>query len=310
MSRVSLLPTPAFGTYQQKRLANLRGLGPALRLDLWLQACGVKEIGPQPSSGEWMAFHPWRPGWLSLDQAEADAVRADRVVDRFASLGWLADGSPDLRGLCIRAILDFAALQNPWELKHFLERVAVRRPHVVVEIGTSAGGLLFAVAQLADPTATLISIDLPDPNDTAELRAAIPKILASLVRPTQKLIALRESSMLHSVREDVRAFLDGRAVDLLIIDGDHSYGGVRSDFEMYAPLVGPAGLVAFHDVLVRPENSGRGLDVGILWQELVGNYKTETIVDPNGVPGIATQRHTPFAARRPAALGWGLLEPR
>ena len=140
-----------------------------------------------------------------------------------------------------------------------------------------------------------------------ETRAAMPEILASLMRPGQTLHAIRESSTWHGVREDVRRLLAGRSIDLLVIDGDHSYGGVRSDFEMYAGLVAPGGLVAFHDVMVRPENSGRGLDVGVYWQELAREHRTETIADPKGVPGVSSQRNLPFEARRPAALGWGLL---
>jgi predicted O-methyltransferase YrrM len=38
-------------------------------------------------------------------------------------------------------------------------------------------------------------------------------------------------------------------VDLIFIDGDHSYEGVKQDFEIYAPLVRSDGLIAFHDIL-------------------------------------------------------------
>ncbi len=307
MSRVLMIPTPAFTCYQEKRLTNLRALGPTLRLGAWLQSCGVNAIGPVPAAKDWMACHPWRPGWLPLTDAEADEVRAGRGGAEVAQRGWLAEGPEELNGLCVRAILDFGALQNPWEVKQFLTRVVARRPRTIVEIGTSAGGLLFAIAQLAHPDATLISIDLPNPRDSLELRAAVPRVLASLVQPTQKLVTFQESSMIHDVKEDVRHILDGRAVDLLVIDGDHSYGAVRSDFDMYSPLVAPGGLIAFHDVLVRPENSGRGLDVGIFWQELVGKHRTETLVDHEGVPGVLAQQQVPFASRRRAALGWGLL---
>jgi predicted O-methyltransferase YrrM len=39
-----------------------------------------------------------------------------------------------------------------------------------------------------------------------------------------------------------------RKYDLLFIDGDHSFEGVKKDFEMYSPLVRKGGLVAFHDI--------------------------------------------------------------
>lgn len=39
-----------------------------------------------------------------------------------------------------------------------------------------------------------------------------------------------------------------RPLSLVFFDGDHSYEGIRRDWEAYAPLVGPGGVVAFHDV--------------------------------------------------------------
>lgn len=38
-----------------------------------------------------------------------------------------------------------------------------------------------------------------------------------------------------------------RPIDLIFIDGDHSYEGVRADWELFLPHMSPFGLVAFHD---------------------------------------------------------------
>jgi predicted O-methyltransferase YrrM len=100
----------------------------------------------------------------------------------------------------------------------------------------------------------------------------------------------------------------GRPIDLLIIDADHSYGGVRSDYEMYAPLVGAGGLIALHDIVIRPENSGRGFDVGLFWDELRERHDRplETLVDPNGAAGLLA-RPTDVGEPRRVAFGWGLV---
>lgn len=37
-------------------------------------------------------------------------------------------------------------------------------------------------------------------------------------------------------------------VDLLFIDGDHSYEGVKSDVNAWFPKLGPASIVVFHDI--------------------------------------------------------------
>jgi predicted O-methyltransferase YrrM len=66
----------------------------------------------------------------------------------------------------------------------------------------------------------------------------------------------------------------GQKLDFLFIDGDHSLAGVKSDFEMYSPLVRPGGFVAFHDIV--PDYQMRygtftGTSVGevpLFWAEL------------------------------------------
>lgn len=42
------------------------------------------------------------------------------------------------------------------------------------------------------------------------------------------------------VREDI-------SIDLLFIDGDHSYEGVKLDFDLYSKIVSPNGMILIHD---------------------------------------------------------------
>jgi predicted O-methyltransferase YrrM len=77
----------------------------------------------------------------------------------------------------------------------------------------------------------------------------------------------------------VKAVLGGQALDYRSIDGDHSYAGVKRDFEMYAPLVRKGGLIAFHDIANGPPESVGG--VPQFWQELRGGHRrNELIRDP------------------------------
>jgi len=46
--------------------------------------------------------------------------------------------------------------------------------------------------------------------------------------------------------------LNGEPLDFLFIDGDHTYEGVKRDFEMYSPLVRNGGIIAFHDIVKHP----------------------------------------------------------
>lgn len=40
-----------------------------------------------------------------------------------------------------------------------------------------------------------------------------------------------------------------RPIDILFIDGDHSYDGVKRDWDLFSPLVSKFGVVIFHDTI-------------------------------------------------------------
>jgi len=65
--------------------------------------------------------------------------------------------------------------------------------------------------------------------------------------------------------------------DLLLIDGDHTYEGVKLDYKMYSPLVKEGGYIFFHDVINK--------DCGVpkFWEELDVKNK---ITFPYGVAGM------------------------
>jgi predicted O-methyltransferase YrrM len=44
-----------------------------------------------------------------------------------------------------------------------------------------------------------------------------------------------------------------RLVDFIFIDGDHSYDGLRGDWEAWRPLLAPGAIVALHDSAPTPE---------------------------------------------------------
>ncbi len=69
-----------------------------------------------------------------------------------------------------------------------------------------------------------------------------------------------------------------------MIDGDHSYEGVKTDFSLYAPLVRPGGLIAFHDIL--PNEVAENCHVDRLWAELRSVHVTTEFVDPYDDRGL------------------------
>jgi hypothetical protein len=72
--------------------------------------------------------------------------------------------------------------------------------------------------------------------------------LRLLARGGQQSYVVEASSYADGTVERVGSVLGGRAVDLLFIDGDHRYEGVRADFLAYRRFVREGGVIAFHDI--------------------------------------------------------------
>jgi len=75
------------------------------------------------------------------------------------------------------------------------------------------------------------------------------------------------------------------SVDMLFIDGDHSYEGVKADFENFSSLVKLGGYIVFHDILDRDEDPGDpirpNVRVSLLWNELKKQYRWWEFIDNN-----------------------------
>jgi predicted O-methyltransferase YrrM len=166
--------------------------------------------------------------------------------------------------------------QVKYEIAKLLEIVVELRPKVILEIGTAGGGTLFLFTRIADPEAKIISIDLPGgPFGGGYPKWKIPLYL-SFSKCSQKLHLIRRSSHELQTLEEVKGILGAEKVDFLFIDGDHSYEGVRKDFEMYSPLVGKCGIIAFHDIVPGPPENVGG--VPRFWNEIKHDFNCREIV--------------------------------
>ncbi len=93
----------------------------------------------------------------------------------------------------------------------------------------------------------------------------------SFARDGQKIFLIGGDSHDPKMLKKVKEILGGRKLDFLFIDGDHTYEGVRRDFEMYFPLVRKGGIIAFHDIVPHPPETGAEVDK--FWNEIKNNYK-------------------------------------
>ena len=172
--------------------------------------------------------------------------------------------------------ISIAPFQVREEIVAFLKSVASNPPKVILEIGTAKGGTLFLMARVASPEATIITVDLPGGPFGEGYPEWESDLFLSFAGPRQTINLVRGDSHSQETYAEVLRLLDGRGVDLLFIDGDHRYEGVRADFEMYSGLVSRGATVSFHDIVPgSPEVVG---GVPEFWREVKDKHECEEIV--------------------------------
>ncbi|CDF81533.1 class I SAM-dependent methyltransferase [Pseudomonas sp. QL9] len=80
------------------------------------------------------------------------------------------------------------------------------------------------------------------------------------------------SYVLRMLFEEALRHFDNETIDLLHIDGLHTYEAVSEDFANWYPKVRPGGIILFHDVMARLQDFGAWK----FWEELRGKHETFT----------------------------------
>jgi predicted O-methyltransferase YrrM len=176
-------------------------------------------------------------------------------------------------------------IQHYDEILSFAEWLAPRHPHNIAEIGTHQGGTAAVLAQIA--SGQFISIDLPDGPFGGMDQKSCEERNIRLKKYFPNFIGILEDSHKQLTAELLRGLLlRDEKLDLLFIDGDHSYKGVKKDYEMYKEFVTPGGAIAFHDIEDNEFHKTAGCEVPKLWQELKGEKVEFNIHGPWGGIGV------------------------
>ncbi len=167
--------------------------------------------------------------------------------------------------------------QNMVELLGLVDLLRARKLERACEIGTCKGGTLYIWCRLATPDAQIISVDLPGGQFGGGYSERSLPFFQSFRQPGQKLHCLRGSSHDDAIRAEFRTTLGGAELDFLFIDGDHSYAGVKQDFEFYSRFVKRGGVIALHDICHRENQPD--IEVHKLWAELKVKHRHEEFVE-------------------------------
>jgi predicted O-methyltransferase YrrM len=164
------------------------------------------------------------------------------------------------------------------EITELCKIIRELNPKKIVEIGSKSGGTLFLFARVANAE-RIISIDLPSGTFGGGYSYWKIPFLKSLGKRSVIQLIRADSHKAETLRK-LKSLLKGSKVDLLFIDGDHTYQGVKQDFQLYSSLVRKGGIVAFHDIVTHDPTVG--CEVDRFWNEIKPSHThIEIIEDQN-----------------------------
>ena len=167
--------------------------------------------------------------------------------------------------------------------------VCATRPKVLVELGTHAGvsysAFCQAVKSMNLPTrchAVDTWIEDRDPGGYNEA------IFDEFNRYHEEHFG-GFSTLIRATFDDALSKIEDASIDLLHIDGLHTYEAVKRDYESWLPKLSDRAVLLFHDVNERSEDFG----VWRLWEELQARYPSFTFLHGCGLGVLAVGRCSP-----------------
>jgi hypothetical protein len=173
-----------------------------------------------------------------------------------------------------------------WEhvpIAHWL--IAELLPGSVVELGTHYGVSFFAFCEAAEYFSSTTFIYAVDTWKGDEHSGSYGEEVYIRVNAHWQKFHKARSRLVRSTFDDAARHFQYQSIDLLHIDGLHTYEAVSHDFNTWLPLLSPGGSILFHDINVRERDFG----VFQVWNEIkqLPDFQCVEVLNGHGL-GIAT----------------------
>jgi len=142
--------------------------------------------------------------------------------------------------------------------------VQVGKPRTIVELGTHSGNSYFAICQAVKQYETVSKCYAVDTWQGDSHALSYGEEIYGMVRKHNEENYASFSKLLRMTFDEALSKFEDGSVDLLHIDGLHTYEAVKHDFETWLPKLAPGAIVLFHDTNVRKDDFG----VWKYWAEL------------------------------------------
>jgi hypothetical protein len=183
---------------------------------------------------------------------------------------------------------------DPWvgHLPFAYWLIKVGKPAMLLELGTHTGNSYFAFCQALASLNTAARAYAVDTWQGDEHAGYYSDDVFADVTAFNRAHFLPFSTLVRTTFDDARGYFPDSSIDLLHIDGMHTYEAVKHDFETWRSALSQRAVVVFHDVNVRE----RGFGVWRLWRELSGKHPSFEFAHSNGlgVLGIGQDQPEPL----------------